>query len=101
VEACRRAYVNQVLSMTIPGAATTYSRSGRASAPVPLDYQDNFRWSNKCQALSFGGASPADPCEAGGQHDYTGSGSYMLGYVVEADTVLYEAYMNALKPIAP
>ena len=38
------------------------------------------------------------PCAAGAQHDHTGSGNYMLGYVVGADTVLREAYMNALKP---
>jgi CubicO group peptidase (beta-lactamase class C family) len=69
------------------------------TAAVPLDFQDNFRWCNKCQVLSFGGAASPGPCKAGGEHDHTGSGNYMLGYVVGADTVLYEAYMNALKPI--
>ena len=72
----------------------------RASgASVPLDYQDNWRWCKKCQVLAFGGASSTGPCAEGGQHDHTGSGNYMLGYVVGADAVLYEAYMNALKPI--
>jgi CubicO group peptidase (beta-lactamase class C family) len=72
----------------------------RASgASVPLDYQDNFRWCKKCQVLVWGGALPAGPCAEGGQHDHSGSGNFMLGYVVGADTVLYEAYMNALKPI--
>ena len=72
-----------------------------AGAAVPLDYQDNWRWCKKCQVLALGGASPAGPCADGGQHDHTGSGNYMLGYVVGADTVLYEAYMKALKPITP
>ena len=68
---------------------------------VPPDFQDNFLWCNKCQVLSAGGASTPGPCAAGGEHDHTGSGNYMLGYVVGADTVLYEAYMKALKPITP
>jgi CubicO group peptidase (beta-lactamase class C family) len=72
-----------------------------AGAPVPVDYQDDFRWCNKCQVLSWGGAATPGPCKAGGEHDHTGSGNYMLAYVVGADTVLYEAYMNALKPITP
>ena len=42
--------------------------------------------------------SSVGACAAGGQHDHTGSGNYVLGYVVGADTVLYEAYMKALKP---
>ena len=62
-----------------------------------MDNQDDFRWCKKCQVLAFGGMPPG-PCAAGGQHDHTGSGNYMLGYVVGADTVLREAYMNALKP---
>jgi hypothetical protein len=70
-------------------------RSGTAA--VPQDFQDDFRWCNKCQVLSWGGAT--GPCKAGGNHDHAGSGNYMLGYVVGADTVLYEAYMKALKPI--
>ena len=69
----------------------------RGSGPVPMDNQDDFRWCKKCQVLALG-STPPGPCAAGGQHDHTGSGNYMLGYVVGADTVLREAYMNALKP---
>lgn len=71
------------------------------SAAIPQDFQDDFRWCNKCQVLSWGGASSPGPCKAGGEHNHTGSGNYMLGYVVGSDTVLYEAYMKALKPITP
>ena len=70
----------------------------RGSGSVPQDHQDNWRWCNKCQVLAFAGNPSAGPCGAGGQHDHTGSGNYMVGYVVGADTVLYEAYMMALKP---
>ncbi|MEI9977168.1 MAG: hypothetical protein WDO73_37005 [Ignavibacteriota bacterium] len=52
----------------------------------------------KCQVLSFAGAGTPGNCAAGGTHDHTGSGDYVLGFVVGADTVLREAYMNALKP---
>jgi CubicO group peptidase (beta-lactamase class C family) len=77
-----------------------YILSIRASGQaVPQDYQDNFRWCNKCQVLALGDVSPAGPCAEGGQHDHTGSSNYMLGYVVGADTVLYEAFISAVKPI--
>jgi len=65
---------------------------------VPQDSQDNWRWCNKCQVLAHAGGSSAGACAAGGLHDHTGSGDYVLGYMVGADTVLYEAYMKALKP---
>ena len=85
--------------MIMPAAATKSLRIRAGSAAVPVDYQDNFRWCNKCRVLSWGGASSPGPCQAGSQHDQAGSGNYMLDYVVGADTVLYEAYINALKPI--
>ena len=40
-------------------------RAGNAA--VPLDYQDNFRWCNKCQVLSWR-CIVARPCQAGGEH---------------------------------
>jgi len=48
-----------------------------------------------------GGVDP-DPAWALAK-DASGPGVFgdMLGYVVGADTVLYEAYMNALKPKRP
>jgi hypothetical protein len=67
---------------------------------VPLDFQENFRWCNKCQVLSWGGASSPGPCQAGGEHNHTGSGNYMVGYVVGADAVLHDALVAAYKPKA-
>ncbi len=46
--------------------------------PAPLPIQDNWRWCNKCQALSFGGGNSPGPCAAGGNHDDAGSGNYAL-----------------------
>ena len=68
------------------------------NAALPQDSQDNWRWCKKCQVLSLAGGSSAGTCGAGGLHDHTGSGNYVLGYVVGADTVLYEEYMKTLKP---
>jgi CubicO group peptidase (beta-lactamase class C family) len=70
----------------------------RGDGAVPQDSQDNWRWCKKCQVLAYVGSSSAGACGAGGLHDHEGSGNYILGYVVGADTVLYEAYMKALKP---
>jgi CubicO group peptidase (beta-lactamase class C family) len=61
------------------------------------DTQNNWRWCKECQVLAYAG-SPSTACSAGGVHDYSSSGNYVLGYVVSADTVLREAYMKALKP---
>jgi hypothetical protein len=46
-------------------------------APGPTD-QPNWLWCNKCQGLCFGGSPTVGPCPAGGSHDHTGSGNYML-----------------------
>ncbi len=40
--------------------------------------QDNWRWCNKCQCLAFAGTSSLGPCAAGGVHDHSGSGNYIL-----------------------
>ncbi len=42
-------------------------------------YQDNWRWCNKCQVLFFGG-NPPTRCPAGGVHDSGGSANYVLAY---------------------
>jgi len=70
----------------------------KGAGPIPEYTQDNWKWCNKCQVLAAAGGSSAGPCAAGGQHDHTGSGDYFLGYSVGADTILHDAYMEALKP---
>jgi CubicO group peptidase (beta-lactamase class C family) len=66
---------------------------------LPPDSQNNWRWCKKCQVLAYAGnPSSVGPCSAGGVHDHAGSNDYVLGYVVGADTVLRESYMQALKP---
>jgi hypothetical protein len=40
--------------------------------------QDNWLWCNKCQGLAFAGSSSAGACPAGGTHDHSGSGNYIL-----------------------
>jgi hypothetical protein len=42
-----------------------------------MAYQGNWRWCNKCQVLCFAGG-PVGPCQAGGDHDHTGSFNYVL-----------------------
>jgi hypothetical protein len=65
---------------------------------LPEYSQDNWQWCKKCQVLAFAGNSSSGACGAGGMHDHTGSGDYVLEYQVGADTVLYDSYMKALKP---
>ena len=40
--------------------------------------QDNWRWCNKCQVLAFAGFPSLGACAAGGSHDHSGSGDYVL-----------------------
>jgi kumamolisin len=47
--------------------------------------QANWRWCNKCQALSFAGNPTPGPCPAGGNHDHTGSSNYVLNANVAPD----------------
>lgn len=42
-----------------------------------LPAQDNWKWCNKCQVLAYGDPGP---CAAGGIHDHTGSGNYILSH---------------------
>jgi hypothetical protein len=50
-----------------------YTVSYDASAPG----QESWKWCKKCQVLSYTGKT-VGPCQAGGQHDVTGSGNYRL-----------------------
>jgi CubicO group peptidase (beta-lactamase class C family) len=75
-----------------------YVLAEKGAGGLPQDSQDNWRWCKKCQVLAYAGNPSAGACAGGGQHDHTGSGDYVLAYVVGADTVLREAYMLALKP---
>ena len=70
-----------------------------AGGALPADSQDKFRWCKKCQVLADSSIA-SKACAAGGVHDYSSSGNYVLAYAVGADTVLREAYMKALKPKA-
>jgi hypothetical protein len=71
----------------------------KGAGPVPPDTRENWRWCKKCQVLAFAG-NTSKACAAGGVHDYSASGDYMVGYAIGADTVLLEAYKAALKPKA-
>jgi len=70
----------------------------KKTAALPEYSQDKWKWCKKCQVLAFAGSSSASVCRAGGAHDYTASGDYVLEYAVGADTILHDAYMKALKP---
>jgi hypothetical protein len=48
-----------------------------STQPLPDGVQDNWRWCHKCSGLFFNAA--ARICPAGGAHDASGSGSYLLG----------------------
>jgi len=52
-----------------------------ASAHIKLaivQTQDNWRWCRKCEALCFAGGAKLGSCAAGGMHDHSGSGNYVL-----------------------
>jgi hypothetical protein len=46
--------------------------------------QDNWRWCRKCQGLAFGGGAANSSCPAGGAHDHSGSGDYVLAHGLPA-----------------
>ena len=75
-----------------------YVLSAKNGVNLPQESQNNWRWCNKCQVLAFAGGATPGNCASGGQHDHSGSGNYVLDYLVGADTVLHDAYMDALKP---
>ena len=43
-----------------------------------MPIQNDWWWCNKCQGLTFGGELSPGQCQAGGQHDHSGSGEYTL-----------------------
>lgn len=43
-----------------------------------MSTQNNWRWCNKCQALSFAGNATPGKCPAGGEHNHAGSGDYVM-----------------------
>ncbi|HJY83046.1 MAG TPA: hypothetical protein VKK81_18435, partial [Candidatus Binatia bacterium] len=96
---------SQTLGTCSAGGVHDHAGSGnyvlmqKGGAALPDDSQENWRWCKKCQVLAFAG-NPSTACAAGGVHDYTSSGNYVLETVVGADTVLHNAYMKALKPKA-
>jgi hypothetical protein len=49
-----------------------------AAAGLFHDSQDNWRWCNKCQGLTFAGNPTPGVCPAKGNHDHSGSGNYRL-----------------------
>lgn len=47
--------------------------------PAPnLHRQENWRWCNKCQGLTFAGSESSGNCPSGGKHDHGGSSNYIL-----------------------
>jgi hypothetical protein len=63
--------------------------TGRVMTPFPRpinDYglrtpavtQHDWRWCHKCQSLYFAGGAAQGVCPAGGAHDHTGSGDYLI-----------------------
>jgi hypothetical protein len=66
------------------GGAHDHSDSGNydilqnVPTSVPYITQDNWRWCNKCQGMSFAGNATQGSCPAGGNHDHNGSGNYLM-----------------------
>jgi hypothetical protein len=75
-----------------------YNLASRGAGALPPESQENWRWCKKCEVLAFGGTASPGACAAGGQHDHSSSGNYVLRFVVGADVILRQAYMSALKP---
>jgi hypothetical protein len=63
--------INSVLSVSLGALLASFGIVG-------FSEQDNWRWCPKCQGLSFAGNSSQGPCPAGGSHDHSGSGNYVL-----------------------
>jgi hypothetical protein len=49
-----------------------------------MGLQKDWKWCHKCQAITFAGGSAIGACVAGGQHDHSGSGNYLLNESDEA-----------------
>jgi hypothetical protein len=55
----------------------TFTRTQANMREVAMPFQSNWKWCHKCQVLCFAGGAPG-ACQAGGNHDFTGSGNYVL-----------------------
>jgi hypothetical protein len=53
-------------------ARSRYERS------MTMPFQGNWKWCRKCQVLCFAGGAQLGACQAGGDHDHSGSGNYVL-----------------------
>ncbi len=60
-----------------PSGSSDYVLKAKDVAP---DYvgQAEWRWCRKCEALYFAGGDSLGACAAGGSHDSSGSGNYIL-----------------------
>ena len=59
----------------LPGGTTRVSANRKGQT---MTAQDNWRWCNKCQVLAFAGFPSLGACAAGGSHEHSGSGDYVL-----------------------
>jgi hypothetical protein len=59
----------------LPGGTARLSANERDQT---MTAQDNWKWCNKCQVLAFAGFPSLGACAAGGSHDHSGSGDYVL-----------------------
>jgi hypothetical protein len=67
------------------GPLVAWQTSVALALPVTIGHldpampgQDNWRWCNKCQTLSFAGNASPGTCAAGGLHNHAGSGNHVL-----------------------
>lgn len=58
-------------------AADYLAITGRTLA-LPVAVQNNWKWCNKCQTLTYAGHPATGPCSAGGSHSHNGSAQYDL-----------------------
>jgi hypothetical protein len=70
---CRSALIDA--QWNLPGGTTRVSANRRGQT---MTAQDNWRWCNKCQVLAYAGFPSLGACAAGGSHDHSGSGDYVL-----------------------
>ena len=66
-------------------AKGTHDHTGSGNYQVLLNlpvswpgYQGDWKWCNKCQALTFADAPIVGTCASDGVHDHSGSGSYSV-----------------------
>ena len=51
-----------------------------AAPAILVQFQSGWRWCKKCQGLFFGPGSPQSACPAGGPHDGSTSGAYVMSF---------------------